>query len=221
MKKTHREEPEQPLLFDFPLQDAPAPAPRRPAAKPTPPVASKPVASKPVAPTPAVDQPPLFDAQSPPLRRFDDDADAGAPEVVVVDGAVGVIDRWLAGVADLLIHTLIVAATVLAVARMGLPLTLGDWPAFAGLGLLLSCLYCVIGLAFWGQTPGMYWLGHLARSVTDEPLTFGQTFLRWLGALLTLALAGLPLLLVWAGGRSMSDRLSDSKTLRSMREDAS
>jgi uncharacterized RDD family membrane protein YckC len=218
MKKPHREEPEQPLLFDFPLQDAPAPSPRRPAAKPTPP----PAAAQPSAPAPAVDQPPLFDALAPSLRRFDDPANESVPqELVVVDGAVGIIDRWLAGVADLLIHALIVAATVLAVARMGLPLTLGDWPAFAGLGLLLSCLYCVIGLAFWGQTPGMYWLGHLARSVTDEPLTFGQTFLRWLGALLTLALAGLPLLLVWAGGRSMSDRLSDSKTLRSTREDAS
>ena len=89
-----------------------------------------------------------------------------------------------------------------------------DVPPLLVFALLFSFLYSVFSLAFWGQTPGMAWAGQLARSVTGEPLTFGQTALRWLGGLLTLLLAGLPLLLALAGGRSLADRISDSKTLQ-------
>ena len=124
-------------------------------------------------------------------------------------------DRLLGGLADLVIHLAVLGTVVLAVHGMGVPLTLEDWPAFAGFGLVFSFLYSVIPLAFWGKTPGMAWVGHSARSLGDESLTFGQTALRWTGAILTVGLAGLPLLLALGGGRSLSDRLSDSKTVQS------
>lgn len=201
MKKRSSGDGEELLLFDLPLQD-------HRLRDPSPELAKREKAARPPAPkaeaAPALEQPRLITEATPALE---------APPLVLVDHGVGVVERLLAGAADLFLHLVVVAATALAVAQMGLPLRGGDWPAFLMLGLLLSCIYMVIALAFWGQTPGMAWMGQVARSVTDEPLTFGQTFLRWLGALLTLGLAGLPLLLVFAGGRSMSDRLSDSKTL--------
>ena len=98
---------------------------------------------------------------------------------------------------------------------LGLPDHL-DAFGFAESGLLLfllawSFLYFVIALAFWGQTPGMAWAGVIARARAEEPLSFGQTVRRWAGAWLTWALAGLPGLLALTG-RSLADRLSDSRT---------
>ncbi|NJL29066.1 MAG: hypothetical protein HC897_14870 [Thermoanaerobaculia bacterium] len=83
---------------------------------------------------------------------------------------------------------------------------------FAILALVFSFLYCVVPLAFWGRTPGMVMSHEIARSLDDQPLSFGQTILRWLGALITLALAGLPTLLALIGGRSLADQISGSKT---------
>ena len=74
-----------------------------------------------------------------------------------------------------------------------------------------SFLYSVVTLAFWGQTPGMVAAGLMARSHGDQPLSFGQTGLRWLAGLLTVALGGLPLLVALTG-RSFADRLSGSAT---------
>jgi uncharacterized RDD family membrane protein YckC len=120
--------------------------------------------------------------------------------------------RLQAGVADLAVHVLMMAVAMTAAYRLGVRITWEYWPPFAVLGLVFSFLYWVIPLAFWGQTPGMAWVGHLARNHDDEPLTFYQTSLRWLGALVTLGLAGLPMLLALAGS-SLSDRLSRSKTV--------
>ena len=77
--------------------------------------------------------------------------------------------------------------------------------------LAFSFLYSVISLAFWGQTPGMAWAGLVARSIAGEPLSFGQTALRWLGSWLTWATLGLAGLLALTG-RSLADRLSGSAT---------
>ena len=74
-----------------------------------------------------------------------------------------------------------------------------------------SFLYFVVPLAFWGGTPGMLWAGLVARNAVTEPLSFGQTVLRWLGTWLTWLLAGLPGLLALTG-RSLVDRLSGSTT---------
>ncbi len=77
--------------------------------------------------------------------------------------------------------------------------------------LAFSFLYSVVSLAFWGQTPGMAWSGLVARTDETEPLSFGQTALRWLGSWLTWALGGLPGLLALTG-RSLADRISGSAT---------
>ena len=97
---------------------------------------------------------------------------------------------------------------------------LGVWPdadallPLALFALVFSFVYSVVPLAFWGRTPGMAAAGLVARDADGGPLTFGQTGLRWLGGLLTLAAAGLPLLLALGplGGRSLADRLSGSRT---------
>jgi uncharacterized RDD family membrane protein YckC len=120
----------------------------------------------------------------------------------------------MAGVIDL--------AAVLAVgvcSWIGLQLMGVELQPVPGLPLLLfalafSFLYCVFPLAFWGRTPGMAWIGLQARSLDDRSLSFGQTALRWLAGVLTVACLGLPLLLV-LGGTYLSDRLSGSKTLAS------
>jgi len=117
-----------------------------------------------------------------------------------------------AGAADLLVH---VAVAVLALAgcrALGVMPAVADWPAFAVFLLSFSFLYAVVPLAFWGHTLGMTWAGLTAVSAGGEPLSFDQTARRWLGALLTLAAAGLPLLFALSG-RSLADRLSGSRTL--------
>lgn len=121
-------------------------------------------------------------------------------------------DLALAGLADLSAILVVLGGVALGVKLIGVSLLPGDMLPFGLLGLIFSFLYWVIPLAFWGQTPGMAWLGLMSHSIDEEPLTFGQAIWRWMGALLTLSLAGLPLLLV-LGNRSLSDRLSSSKTV--------
>jgi len=137
------------------------------------------------------------------------DAAAAAP---LPGGRVGIGRRAAAGAADLLVH---VAVAVLALAgcrALGVVPAVADWPAFGVFLLAFSFLYTVVPLAFWGHTLGMTWAGLTAESAGGEPLSFDQTARRWLGALLTLATAGLPLLLALSG-RSLADRLSGSRTL--------
>ena len=142
----------------------------------------------------------------------EDLSSTGFSDLAEYDSPAPFRDRVLSGLLDLGIQLLVLGATVAAVHAMGIALAPGAAVPFALLGLIFSFLYWFIPLAFWGQTPGMAWVGNSATSLADEPLTFGQSVLRWLGALLTLALAGLPLLLA-LGGRSLTDRLSDSKTV--------
>lgn len=120
-------------------------------------------------------------------------------------------DRILGGMADLAVQGLVLGLAIAATHGLGVAVSLNDWQPFALLMLAFSFLYWMIPLAFWGQTPGMAWVGHTARSENYQPLTFGQTFWRWLGALLTLGLGGLPILGAWKG-RSLSDHLSRSHT---------
>ncbi|HXO40398.1 MAG TPA: RDD family protein [Thermoanaerobaculia bacterium] len=125
---------------------------------------------------------------------------------------VGIGRRAASGAADLLVH---VAVAILALAgcrTLGVMPAVADWPAFGVFLLSFSFLYTVVPLAFWGHTLGMTWAGLTAESTGGEPLSFDQTARRWLGALLTLATAGLPLLLALRG-RSLADRLSGSRTL--------
>ncbi len=148
------------------------------------------------------EQPELFSTDESPAEE--------TPDSTVTTAPLG--ERLRAGLADLTVHLLMLAVAVTAAYRLGTRVTWEFWPPFAVLALVFSFLYWMIPLAFWGQTPGMAWVGHIARGLGDEPLTFQQTFLRWIGALLTCGLAGLPLLLTLSG-RSLSDRLSRSRTI--------
>ncbi len=168
-----------------------------------PPELAAPAAPKPAAP--AAPEP------AAPLTLFPPAPESEAPEPA--SPLAPFKDRLLAGLLDLGIQLLVVVGAVVAVQAMGLTLSLDSWMPFAILGLDFSFLYWFIPLAFWGQTPGMAWVGNSALGADGEPLTFGQTALRWIGAVVTLALAGLPLLLAAAGRRSLTDRISDTQTV--------
>ncbi len=117
-----------------------------------------------------------------------------------------------AGLTDLGAHLVLAALLVAGTWLLGVRFEPGSWPALAVVLGVFSFLYHIVPLAFWGRTPGMALNGLVARTREGGPLTFGQTGARWLGALVTVALAGLPLLLALAGG-SLTDRLSGSVTL--------
>ena len=230
-KRRKSAEPELPL-FDLPLQGGdesdslplemdPDPVPaapkapkrkRRRAAKSS--GTPQPAAPQPAAPQPAApllfSEEELAGAQMAHPVAIDDEE----PEVLLAEEELPLIqDRLLGGLADVTIHLATLGSMIVAVQLMGVPVALSDWPAFAGLTLIFSFLYSVVPLAFWGHTPGMAWVGHSARSESDEPLSFPQTAMRWLGSLFTVLLLGLPLLL-GLSGRSLADRVSDSKTLQ-------
>lgn len=120
--------------------------------------------------------------------------------------------RLIAALADLGVYLLVLVVGLLGALMAGAAPTLSKAPAFALFLLSFSFLYGVVSLAFWGQTPGMAAAGVVARGGGDQPLTFGQTGLRWVAGVLTAALLGLPLLLALSG-RSLADRLSGSRTL--------
>lgn len=142
-------------------------------------------------------------------------------ETVMVTGATGrravlgpaaLSDRLYSGLLDLGVNALALAGTLLGVRILGVDPLGNGWGSWALLAAVFSYLYWVVPLAFWGQTPGMTWRRLIARNIDREPLTFGQASGRWFGALLTVVLFGLPLLLA-LGGRSLSDRLSNSQSL--------
>lgn len=119
--------------------------------------------------------------------------------------------RLRAACGDLAI--LLAAGAIAAVGArlLGAPLRPDSIPALLVFLLAFSFLYCVVSLAFWGQTPGMAWSGLIARTEVTEPLSFGQGAMRWVGHWLTWALLGLPGLLALSGS-SLADRLSGSET---------
>ncbi len=119
--------------------------------------------------------------------------------------------RALAGALDLGLNLAVLVVALAGAWLLGVEPRLSLWPAAAVFLAVFSFLYLSLPLAFWGQTPGMAWAGHAARNEGDQPLTFGQTALRWLGSALTVLGLGLPLLLALAGG-SLADRLSGSIT---------
>lgn len=199
--------PEEPRLFDdLPLRKE-APAPKKA------PTATAP--RKPASPETPAEVLPLFPETGSAVSEVAKEPSpekSGTRVTRPRPGTASFRARLAAGVTDL--------AAVLAVgicSWIGLRLMEVDLQPLPGLPLLLfalafSFLYCVFPLAFWGRTPGMAWLGLQARSLDDQSLSFGQTTLRWLAGVLTVACLGLPLLLV-LGGTYLSDRLSGSKTL--------
>ena len=123
----------------------------------------------------------------------------------------GPVRRIAAGIADLVVHAAAGMLALLGCRWLEVQPQRDEWPAIAAFLLAFSFLYSVLPLAFWGQTPGMAWAAITSRNRDGEPLTFDQTVRRWLGGLLTLALAGLPVLLAF-GGRTLTDWVSGSAT---------
>ena len=178
-------------------KEAPETAPES-AAEAAPEAAS--VAEAPPSPAPAVPEPGAAADEAPaePL---------GAEEPVSFGG------RVLGGLADLAVHGGVLMLALLGQSLLGLTPSWEQAPAYGMFLLAFSFLYCVVPMAFWGQTPGMASLGLVVRTPEGENLTFPQTALRWAAGVLTLALLGLPLL-VALSGRSLGDRWSGSETRR-------
>ena len=204
---------EEPLLFDLPLsapgsreepEELPA-TPKRP-----PPEARRPA---PAAPPPAA---PMRASRSGPVPVPEPQAREAAP--TPRSEFAGPVRRIAAGIADLIVHAAVGVLALLGCRWLGVRPELSDVPAFAAFLLSFSFLYTVLPLAFWGHTPGMAWAAITSRNRDGEPLSFDQTVRRWLGALLTLALVGLPLLLAF-GGRTLTDWISGSATYPFVDED--
>ena len=123
--------------------------------------------------------------------------------------------RASAGLTDLGVCAGVLVVLLVALLAQGIRPALADWPAGLLFLLSFSFLYSVLPLAFWGRTPGMTLAGLKATSREGKPMTFRQAVLRWLGSALTVALAGLPLLLALGGRRSLTDLISGSRTRRS------
>lgn len=210
MRRQEQEPTDEPLLFDLPLEpERERPAERKRAPRPTPPAMPDMPAMAPARPArPEPDLGALLDETDPGLRSRSRDVES---EETGPDRA-GIGSRIAAGAADLLVHGAVIVGVLLGCRYMGVRPALSDWPGFALFLLSFSFLYTVVPLAFWGHTPGMAWRGLDARSRDGEPLAFDQTARRWLGAIVTSVLLGLPLVLA-LGGRSLSDLLSGSETL--------
>ena len=203
---------EEPLLFDLPLSapgsreepDEPPVTPRR-----SPPEARRPTPAAPVA-TPIA---PARLSRSGPVPVPAAEVEEDAEPARAASEFAGSGKRLAAGLADLVVHAAIAVLALLGCRGLGVRPELSEAPAFAAFLLSFSFLYTVLPLAFWGHTPGMAWAGITSHNVPQngEPLTFDQTVRRWLGAILTSALAGLPLLLAF-GGRTLTDWVSGSAT---------
>ena len=196
---------EEPLLFDLPLS---APGSREE------PEARRPVPAAPAA-TPIA---PARASRSGPVPVPVAEVEEDAEPIKAASEFAGSGKRLAAGLADLVVHAAIGVLALLGCRGLGVRPELSEAPAFAAFLLSFSFLYTVLPLAFWGHTPGMAWAGITSRGITSnkapqngEPLTFDQTVRRWLGAILTSALAGLPLLLAF-GGRTLTDWVSGSAT---------
>ncbi len=138
------------------------------------------------------------------------------PDAVEADG--GVADegvtfarRLAAGLADLVILAL-VGAVQLAAGSLLLNLRF-PLAAFLPIGaflLLVSLVLLVLAPFVWGTTPGMALADLRIRAEDGGSPTLAASFLRFLGFLLTGALAGVPLLLAAFDrrGRTLADLMS-------------
>jgi uncharacterized RDD family membrane protein YckC len=198
------ETPDEPLLFDLPLE---APGRNAGSTRPASRTARRPLLDQEPDPGHNHDLEAIFD------EAVEDTEDGDLhPSRDLLDGQPGASSRIAAGAADLLVHAAVGVGVLMGSRSMGIRLLLSDWPALAVFLLSFSFLYSVVPLAFWGQTPGMAWLGLSSRSRDGEPLAFDQTARRWLGGVITALLLGLPLL-VSGRRRSLSDLLSGSETV--------
>ncbi len=195
--------PQPPTLFDLPLEpslpeEAPPPVPRR--------------SAEPKAGPPSGVQEALAFHQSPAGPGHTEETWDASAVTVARPASLG--KRLQAGFADLSLHAAVGTLALFGAELLGSSPDRADLPAVGLFLAAFSLFYVVVPLAFWGSTPGMAWAGLVCRAEEGLSLSFGQTFRHWLGSLLTLALAGLPLLLAVGGRRSLSDRLSGVQTHR-------
>ena len=209
---------DEPLLFDLPLETNTKGAPResREAEK------RRVAAGAPSRPR-AFDDPEILEEEdfplagesyaSPARNRLEIISSQELPDEDEMEAGPGSLvgSRLAAGGADLLIHAAVLVLAFGGCVFLGVRPELSAWPALGVFLLAFSFLYTVVPLAFWGYTPGMAWARLASQNDDGEPLTFDQTARRWLGAVLTTAFLGIPLLLF--GKRSLADRLSHSETL--------
>jgi uncharacterized RDD family membrane protein YckC len=120
--------------------------------------------------------------------------------------------RITAGFIDLLVNVLVLVGVGFGLRLLDVTLDRGALLPFVVFALSFSFLYYVFPLAFWGRTPGMARTDIVAKSRDGRSLSFSQASRRWLGALLTLATFGIPLLVTASSGDLPADRLSDSQT---------
>jgi uncharacterized RDD family membrane protein YckC len=226
------DEPEQPGLFDLPLRGGPGgeraesgeadgggpvadPHPLEPPPDPrqTEPPAG-PDRSEPEEAAPR-GLPPLFDPEPVPSGPEPLPRPRPVPEPLAPEPrrprVAGLRPRLAAVAVDAALHLAVALVGLAGALLLGVTPATGNLPGFALFLLVFSFLYTVVTLAFWGRTPGMIRAGLVARSAGDQPLSFGQTGLRWLAGVATVATLGLPLLL-GATGRSLADRWSGSAT---------
>jgi uncharacterized RDD family membrane protein YckC len=207
-------EPEEPLLFDLPLsgsepdEEEEPPMRRRSSRRAPEPVDELP-AEIPAAAPPRSSRtrPVAVPARQAEEERTAEEREAAAPASEFASRG----SRIAAGLADVVVHAAVAMVALFGCRGLGVRPGLPEAPAAGVFLLAFSFLYIVLPLAFWGHTPGMAWAGITSRNRDGEPLTFDQTARRWLGAVLTLALAGLPILLAF-GGRTLSDWISGSAT---------
>ncbi len=187
-----------PTASETPL--GPPAEPAKPARAETPAFASSPAASAPE--TTARERPaPAADA----FREIESVADADELR------SVAFARRVAAGLADLLILAL-VGAVELAAGALLLDLRFPP-PAFIPLAafLLLTALVLLVLAPFvWGTTPGMALADLRIRAEDGGSPTLAAAFLRFVGFLLTGALAGVPLLVAAFDrrGRTLADLVS-------------
>lgn len=214
--------PDEPNLFDLPLAPPPSEAPEADVEEPDAAEAEAPSRrstrrrrAERAAPPESLS---LFDEPEPRPSARGGRAERPGPRPLPPprdgeaepDDHVPIAARVRAGAGDLIVLAAVGAIAATGARAMGARIGMEQLPPLFVFLLAWSFVYTVISLAFWGQTPGMAWVGVLARSVEGEPLSFGQTALRWVGGWITWALAGLPGLLALSGA-SLADRLSRSR----------
>ncbi|HLF56372.1 MAG TPA: RDD family protein [Thermoanaerobaculia bacterium] len=214
------EPPQEPGLFDLPLEAPPPVPPSEPAAETRRARRGSPSRTLPLFTESEIEEHLAEHLPSPEPERHPIPAhveSVGRTRPVAVPSPAPepprapLAPRLRAAVADLAILAAVVVVAAFGARALETPVGIAQAAPLALFGIAFSFLYFVIPLAFWGATPGMSWAGLVVRTAVSEPLSFGQTALRWLATWLTWALAGLPGLLALTG-RSLADRLSGSAT---------
>ena len=139
-------------------------------------------------------------------------ASAAAVTRPVWKPTVALSARIRAGAIDLIVNLAVFAGVWFGLRQLRVDLGSDSVIPLAVFLLSFSFLYFVFPLAFWGRTPGMAQAEITARSRDGRSLSFSQSALRWLGALLTLATLCIPLIFAAKSGELPSDRLSGSLT---------